>query len=476
MIDQQNSGLLGSSNPSFLDRLGNGFNRISPEALMAWGAAMSEAGRPKPVGEGDTFGSALGKANIAGLTAQNQGRKNDFEEQMNAQKLQQMRTQADMLKGGMNYDTVEGIDKAIAFNQTTGNHAATGPLIQKRMELVKQKQDQAQLAQMQSTPYTMAPQNPSDQSIPTLQGDMSSLLAQAKQLPEGDPDRVAIESAFAQQNPVITQPNQGYVRNSLAGAQSPITQRGIEPLAQLVDSGTLRDPAEVFKQVNALQSTDRMYTNNQNTIAGAKDRSKQGAGGDLSQEQSDALNTAIQEKRIDPYKVNSKTAKFYANMELSKPGTDWQGIGADSALGRNPTFRTKAITIEALPEIMSNMVETGKKLDFSDVRALGKMKAWTNGQLNDPTYTEYMVQRNDALMTIAGVMRGVGMSDQAHRAEIEVANPAMSPNALDSWMAGQMKSLEPRLKKYRAITGDKSTTEATTGKVRKYNPTTGKIE
>lgn len=80
MIDQQNSGLLGSSNPSLLDRLSNGFNRISPEALMAWGAAMSEAGRPKPVGEGDSFGSSLGKANMAGFAAQRGARQSGFED------------------------------------------------------------------------------------------------------------------------------------------------------------------------------------------------------------------------------------------------------------------------------------------------------------------------------------------------------------------------------------------------------------
>ncbi len=80
------------------------------------------------------------------------------------------------------------------------------------------------------------------------------------------------------------------------------------------------------------------------------------------------------------------------------------------------------------------------------------MQAWVLGKTNDPALTEYMTQRNDALMTIAGVMRGVGMTDKAHQAEIEVAKPTMSPQALDAWYRGQMKSLEPRLKLNQSIT------------------------
>jgi hypothetical protein len=62
-----------------------------------------------------------------------------------------------------------------------------------------------------------------------------------------------------------------------------------------------------------------------------------------------------------------------------------------------------------------------------------------------------MTVRNDALMNIASVMRGVGMSDKAHEAEIEAASATMSPKALDAWFEGQMLALGPRLKKVQRV-------------------------
>ena len=177
----------------------------------------------------------------------------------------------------------------------------------------------------------------------------------------------------------------------------------------------------------------------------------------LTPQQNEALfgdNGAVTTGRLDPNRINSRTARILADAFIQNPGTDFAKISADIALGRNPAFRQRANTAEVLPEIMNNMVESGKKVDFSNYKPIAQMQAWVRGQTNDPALTEYMVQRNDALMTIAGVMRGVGMTDQAHRAETEVAAPTMSPQALDAWLQGQMTSIKPRLKINRKFTRD----------------------
>ncbi len=147
----------------------------------------------------------------------------------------------------------------------------------------------------------------------------------------------------------------------------------------------------------------------------------------LSDEQNAALSEAINSGRLDPNRINGRTASMWADLALKNPGTDFNKLGADSALLKNAAFQQKAMVASTLPEVMDNMVKAGKKL-------------------NDPDLTEYMTQRNDALMSIAGVMRGVGMTDMAHKAETEVASPTMSPDALDAWLRGQHKSLEPRLR------------------------------
>lgn len=174
----------------------------------------------------------------------------------------------------------------------------------------------------------------------------------------------------------------------------------------------------------------------------------------LTPEQNEALfgpNGAVTTGKLDPRMINSRTARLYADAYVRNPDVNMNRLAADANLQRNPTFQQRTMAIEALPEIMQTMTELGKKVGYSDIRAVGKMQAWVNGQLNDPDWQEYMTVRNDALMTIASVMRGVGMSDKAHEAEIEAANPTMSPRALDAWLRAQMHALEPRLRRIERV-------------------------
>lgn len=165
------------------------------------------------------------------------------------------------------------------------------------------------------------------------------------------------------------------------------------------------------------------------------------------------VNGAVTQGRLDPRKVNSRTAKIFAQGEMLNPGrTDFTAISGDAALTMNPAFRQKAMVAETLPEIMKGMVDAGKKVNFSDVKIVGRMQAVLKGETNDPDMVNYMARRNDALMSIASVMRGNGMTDQAHKVEIEAASPTMSPKALESWLESQIASLQPRLDRYRKFT------------------------
>lgn len=179
-------------------------------------------------------------------------------------------------------------------------------------------------------------------------------------------------------------------------------------------------------------------------------RVQYGSSGDPAMD--DAIQKAVAEGRLDPSRLNSRTAPIYGRIALSNPTLNFNRMIADATLQKNPTFQQRSMTLESLPEVMSSMVQLGHKVGFSDNRTLGNMQAWLKGEFNDPDMQEYMTVRNDALMTIANVMRGVGMSDQAHRAEIEAASPTMSPAALDAWLRGQMASLEPRMSRVHRVT------------------------
>lgn len=178
----------------------------------------------------------------------------------------------------------------------------------------------------------------------------------------------------------------------------------------------------------------------------------------LPPEQQTALNQAFHEGRLDPTRVNSRNAPILGSMAAGDPTFNFNRMHSDAALQANSGFQQKAMTMEAMPTVLSHMTALGKKIGYSDNATVGKMQQFMNGEFNDPDYTEYMSVRNDALMKIASVMRGVGMSDQAHTAEIQAAAPTLSPLALDGWLKGQMSSLQPLLDQQRRVTqlGDRN--------------------
>ena len=186
------------------------------------------------------------------------------------------------------------------------------------------------------------------------------------------------------------------------------------------------------------------------------------ASGELSEEQLNALygpDGSVTQGRLAPYKVNGRTAKVYANAEITNPGTNFNQLEGVAALNRNAPFMAKQYAIEMLPQMLTNLGEAGKKLNFSDNKYFGELQAWYKGASNDPDFRIYMAQRMDTLLTLTGAMRAVGMSDLAQKAEDEAAPKMMSPRAFDAYIQGQYKALEPRLNLSRKFTGTKPPAE-----------------
>lgn len=157
------------------------------------------------------------------------------------------------------------------------------------------------------------------------------------------------------------------------------------------------------------------------------------------------------------------------------PELNIRSATADYNLSKNPTFRQRTLTAEVLPDIIQHVVDAGKKVDFSNIKAVGGFQKFYKQNINDPDMVEYMALRNDALMELASVMRGGGMTDKAHHAEEEAMSPTMSPRALDAWMRAQTKALKPRLAIQRRII-EGGTKKTGRKKRRKYNPQTGGFE
>lgn len=123
----------------------------------------------------------------------------------------------------------------------------------------------------------------------------------------------------------------------------------------------------------------------------------------------------------------------------------------DFSFAKNPKNRAAFEVAKSLPTLIDKVVESGKKLDYSDTQFIGKVEKWKNGQLNDPQFIDYMVKRNDAMLELVQVLRNGGITDQAHKAEMEISNPTMSPKALEAWGKAQIEALDVRTKRFSPI-------------------------
>jgi hypothetical protein len=167
------------------------------------------------------------------------------------------------------------------------------------------------------------------------------------------------------------------------------------------------------------------------------------------------LANMLARNEIDVSQLPKRGDSFNMIVAMAKqinPDMNVRELTSDFALAKNPTFRQKAIVAESVDDIIDEVVRAGKKVDYSNIKAYGSFQKFVKEQSNDPALAEYMTLRNDGLMELAFVMRGAGMTDQAHKAEQEAMNPTMSPRALDAWANAQKRVLKPRLDRYNRIT------------------------
>jgi hypothetical protein len=167
-----------------------------------------------------------------------------------------------------------------------------------------------------------------------------------------------------------------------------------------------------------------------------------------------ALAQKVANKEMDVTQLSKRTANFngvVAEAIRLNPSLDLRAATQDFRVGANAVFKQKALTAETLPQVMNDVVTAGKKLNLSDVQFLGKLEQWKNGQLNDPDFIEYMTMRNDIILRLTSVMRGTQATDEAMKLEAEYFRPTLSPAALEGWLRGNMRILQPMLRQYEKI-------------------------
>ena len=163
------------------------------------------------------------------------------------------------------------------------------------------------------------------------------------------------------------------------------------------------------------------------------------AAGQLTPEQQAALDHAMYDTRsLNPYKVNSRNKAFLADALIHHPDMNANELNALYNIQGNVGAQTRAANLESLPDTLNNVRQSGKALNYNTIQFAGKIQKWAKGELNDPDLTAHMNQRNDAMMTVANVMRGNGATNVATQLESEAAKPTMAPKAWEAWYTGQL--------------------------------------
>ncbi len=297
-----------------------------------------------------------------------------------------------------------------------------------------------QVGGAQGTPMTQAPVSAQEQ--------MAALLAA-----RGGPQTQMVQNAMLPQ--LMNRQNLDY-QHQLGREDKTWEAAQPLPLARQQEmAGQLQNQEALAEHNNKMNPTPYQQAQlGQSAAELAESRRYHNMGGSkmfpgLSDEDNDLLSEGILAKAIDPTRLNSRTAKIYVDVYRKNRDVNFVNAAGHAAMVRNAPYQRTINVAEALPTVLENVREAGKKLNYSDVAAIGKLQGWARGQVNDPDVVNYMTQRNDALLSVANVMRGVGMSDMATRMEQEASSPSMSPRALDAWVDAQQKSLAPRLAQYR---------------------------
>lgn len=196
------------------------------------------------------------------------------------------------------------------------------------------------------------------------------------------------------------------------------------------------------------RTVENMRASSALAVAKVKEQGVVGNSTTLNDDERAALSKAVGDGRIDLKGITKFQAKVVAQSLIDNPNLDAIHLHAAATLAANPAAQQKAALVQAVPTVLANVRDAGKKLNFSDAQFLGKMQAYAKGQFNDPDMVSYMSQRNDAMQTLAQVMSGVGATDMRTKMESDAAPQSMSPKAWDGWYSGQIAALRPRIQMY----------------------------
>jgi hypothetical protein len=234
-------------------------------------------------------------------------------------------------------------------------------------------------------------------------------------------------------------------------------------------NATLKESAKTVTEINKAKqqqiddaakqkiTEDAANLRNTNTVngsiqvarIGAEGRKSNGGGGaniyNLTPEENAALNDALV-NGLDPYQINSRTARIYAQQELINPGRKWNELGAQAKFERGTgTMASKAL-INSVTPLFDNLLSAGKELGNSNIQFVNKVINFLKEGAGNSDITQFNNQRDDIVAEVERGLLGTGvLSDTKYIRAIKNINSAQSYPQLEAAVRATKLVLNARL-------------------------------
>lgn len=184
----------------------------------------------------------------------------------------------------------------------------------------------------------------------------------------------------------------------------------------------------------------------------------------LSVEEQEALSRAI-DNGLDPYKINSRTAKIYAQQEIRVPNRRWNELGATAAFERNVgVMNTKAL-LNSIEPLLGKLEEAGAILGNSNIPAYNRAVNYLKEQTGSADIVGFNNLRDDTIAELERGLLNTGvLSDSKYLRALKNVNSAQSLPQLKAATANMRIVIRARLEALAKGPGAK-TTASTGGKL-----------
>ena len=165
----------------------------------------------------------------------------------------------------------------------------------------------------------------------------------------------------------------------------------------------------------------------------------------LTPEENAALDRAIQ-NGLDPYKVNSRTGKIYAQQELLNPGRDWNKLGAQAAFERSQTTMNTRALLNTVNPLLDKLEQAGAVLGNSSMPGYNKAVNFLKEQTGQADIVGFNNLRDDVVAEVERGLLGTGvLSDSKYLRAVKNINSAQSLPQLKAAVANTKMVISARL-------------------------------